>query len=54
VEEILTLLSLLMPAFSLPAPPRQAYAAASTARERSPTAPPKGEARGFGGMLEPR
>ncbi len=39
MEGILTPLSLLMPAFSLPAPPRLAYAAASLARERSPTAP---------------
>jgi hypothetical protein len=38
VEGILTPLSLLMPAFSLPTPPRLAYAAASLARERSPTA----------------
>ncbi len=39
MEGILTPLSLLMPAFSLPAPPRLAFAAASGARERSPTAP---------------
>jgi hypothetical protein len=38
VERILTSLSLLMPAFSLPAPPQLAYAAASLAPERSPTA----------------
>ena len=38
MERILTSLSLLMPAFSLPRPPRLAYAAASLARERSPTA----------------
>jgi hypothetical protein len=38
VEGILTPLSLLMPAFSLPRPPRLAYAAASLAWERSPTA----------------
>jgi len=38
VEGILTPLSLLMPAFSLLEPPRLAYAAASQARERSPTA----------------
>src|SRR6266513_2917191 len=34
----LTCLSLLVPAFSLPRPPRLAYAAASQAWERSPTA----------------
>jgi hypothetical protein len=38
VERILTFLSLLMPAFSLPMPPRLAYAAALLAWERSPTA----------------
>jgi hypothetical protein len=38
VEGILTPLSLLMPAFSLPKPPRLASAAASLAWERSPTA----------------
>jgi hypothetical protein len=38
VERILTFLSLLMPAFSLPTPPRLAYAAALLAWERSPTA----------------
>ncbi len=40
VEGILTPLSLLMPAFSLPARPRLVYTAASIARERSPTAHP--------------
>jgi hypothetical protein len=43
-----------MPAFSLPNPPRLAYAAASLGWERSPTTPPEGEVRGFGSMLEPR
>ena len=38
MEGILTPLSLLMPAFSLPKPPRLAYAAALLAWERSPTA----------------
>ena len=38
MEGILTPLSLLMPAFSLPTPPRLAYAAALRAWERSPTA----------------
>ncbi len=38
MEGILTPLSLLMPAFSLPEPPQLAYAAASLAPERSPTA----------------
>ena len=37
MEEFLTPLSLLMPAFSLPKPPRLASAAASLAWERSPT-----------------
>ena len=41
-----------MPAFSLPSAPRQAYAAASQAWERSPTTPEG--VRGFGSMLEPR
>ncbi len=41
-----------MPAFSLPSPPRQAYAAASQAWERSPTTPEG--VRGFGFVLEPR
>ena len=54
MEEFLTPLSLLMPAFSLPNPPRLAYAAASLGWERSPTTPPEGEVRGFGSMLEPR
>ncbi len=39
MEEFLTPLSLLMPAFSLPMRPRLAYAAASLAWERSPTTP---------------
>ena len=43
-----------MPAFSLPRPPRLAYAAASPPWERSPTTPRKREVRGFGSMLEPR
>ena len=38
MEGILTPLSLLMPAFSLPRPPRLASAAASLPWERSPTA----------------
>ncbi len=38
MEEILTPLSLLMPAFSLPKPPRLGYPAALQASERSPTA----------------
>ena len=40
-EEILTLHSLLMPAFALVWPPRLAYAAASLATRRSPTDPAK-------------
>jgi hypothetical protein len=43
VEGILTPLSLLMPAFSLPKRPRLASAAASLAWERSPTAHTKCE-----------
>ena len=54
MEEFLTPLSLLVPAFSLPIPPRLAYAAASPGWERSPTTPSKLEVRGFGSMLEPR
>ena len=50
----LTCLSLLVPAFSRPKPPRLAYAAASLAWERSPTTPSEDEVRGFGSMLEPR
>ena len=38
MEGILTLLSLLMPAFSLPTAPRLVSTAASLPRERSPTA----------------
>src|SRR4051794_18517843 len=65
-EEILTLHSLLMPAFSLAHPPRLAHAAASPDARRSPTHPndytqkPKSsggsmlECHGFGGALEPR
>jgi hypothetical protein len=54
VEGILTPLSLLMPAFSLLTPPRLAYAAASLARERSPTARTEVRTRSFGDVLEPR
>ncbi len=53
-EEILTLHSLLMPAFALVQSPRLAYAAASLSARRSPTAPAKAEARSFGAVLEPR
>ena len=63
--EILTPLSLLMPAFSLQRPPRLAHAAASLAAQRSPTdpaawTPPRRmkpsltESRSFGAGLEPR
>ncbi len=38
--KILTSLALLMPAFSLPAAPRRAYAAALLRQERSPTTRP--------------
>jgi hypothetical protein len=54
VEEFLTPLSLLMPAFSLPRAPRELTAAASLHEERSPTAPSEDEAHSFGGWLEPR
>jgi hypothetical protein len=49
VEEILTPLSLLMPAFSLLIRPRLAYAAASLESERSPTTCSKLQIRSFGG-----
>jgi hypothetical protein len=48
VEEILTLLSLLMPAFSLPRSPRLVSTAASLSWERSPTTHPEGWIRSFG------
>ena len=53
-EEILTLHSLLMPAFALVKPPQLAYATASMATRRSPTAPAFAGTRSFGGVLEPR
>lgn len=53
-DGILTRLSLLMSAFSLPHGPRPAYAAASPHTERSPTQRPNGRCRVFGGVLEPR
>ena len=53
-EEILTLHSLLMPAFALVTPPRLASAAASLATRRSPTDPTCVESRSFGAVLEPR
>ena len=60
--EILTPLSLLIPAFSLEQPPQLACAAASPAARRSPTDPILWtlsvrvlmESRSFGGVLEPR
>ena len=54
MEEFLTPLSLLMPAFSLPRAPRSLAATASLHEERSPTAPSEDEAHSFGGWLEPR
>ena len=54
MEWILTILSLLMPAFSLPSAPRLASAAASMPWERSPTARNKLRTRSFGDLLEPR
>jgi hypothetical protein len=56
--EILTLHSLLMPAFSLPHPPHLGHPGASSDAGRSPTqhhpASWDGCCRGFGGVLEPR
>jgi hypothetical protein len=58
--EILTLHSLLMPAFSLPHPPRLPHRAASPDAGRSPTQHHPGDespgtcCRGFGGVLKPR
>jgi hypothetical protein len=54
--EILTLQSLLMPAFSLPHPPPHPHRAASPDAGRSPTQPPRHQedCHGFGGALEPR
>jgi hypothetical protein len=43
-----------MPAFALVKPPQLAYATASMATRRSPTAPAIAETRSFGGVLEPR
>jgi hypothetical protein len=57
--EILTLHSLLMPAFSLPHPPHLDHSGASPDAGRSPTQHPPPTrtgtcCRGFGGVLEPR
>ena len=61
--EILTPLSLLIPAFSLEQPPQLVFTAASLPARRSPTDPipwtPMApglmmESRSFGGVLEPR
>lgn len=52
-DGILTRLSLLMSAFSLPHGPRRAYAAASPRTGRSPTQYQR-YCRVFGGVLEPR
>ena len=52
--EILTLHSLLMPAFSLPHPPRLPHRAASPDAGRSPTQHTYMCCHGFGGALEPR
>ena len=53
--EILTLHSLLMPAFSLPHPPRLPHRAASPDAGRSPTQPGHNpNCHSFGGALEPR
>jgi hypothetical protein len=57
VEGILTPLSLLMPAFSLPRPPQLAYAAASLALgtlSYRAIGPKASRTRSFGGLLEPR
>ena len=47
-------LSLLMPAFSLPTAPPLLAEAASPQLERSPTTPTCVEVHGFGDVLEPR
>ena len=52
-DGILTRLSLLMSAFSLPCSPRHVHTAASPLRGRSPTQHKK-YCRVFGGVLEPR
>ena len=53
-DGILTRLSLLMSAFSLPHSPRPGPPAASPHAGRSPTQQPKDCCRVFGGVLEPR
>ena len=53
-DGILTRLSLLMSAFSLPRGPRHVSTAASPHAGRSPTQQPKDCCRVFGGVLEPR
>ena len=53
-DGILTRLSLLMSAFSLPHSPRPGHPAASPHAGRSPTQQPKDCCRVFGGVLEPR
>ena len=53
-DGILTRLSLLMSAFSLPHGPRPGHPAASPHAGRSPTQQPKDCCRVFGGVLEPR
>src|ERR1700739_3758210 len=47
-------LSLLMPAFSLPSPPPLNHFTASLETGRSPTQPPGGGCRRFGGVAEAR
>ncbi len=53
MEEFLTPLSLLMPAFSLPRAPRLLAATASLHEERSPTAPSKTKPTASGAGLSP-
>ncbi len=54
MEEFLTPLSLLMPAFSLPRAPRKLAAIRFTARGTLSYRSVKDEAHSFGGWLEPR
>jgi hypothetical protein len=51
---ISTLLSLLIPAFSLPDPPRVLVGRASPGRQCSPTNPSEDGVQSFGGVFEPR
>ena len=54
MEVFLTPLSLLMPAFALPVPPRLGYPAASVGTGTLPYHSAKGRIHSFGTYLEPR